>query len=122
ISDFAQRTLKVKQVAILTDVAAPYSMGLAQFFREPFLNSGGKILAEQKYSSGDKDFKAQLTSIKAANPDAIFVPGYYTEAALISLQARQLGVKVPLFGGDGWEAPELVQIGGSSLEGCYYST
>jgi branched-chain amino acid transport system substrate-binding protein len=122
LAGFAQKTLKVKRVAILSDVAAPYSVGLAQYFREPFLAGGGQIVIEQKYSSHDKDFKAQLTAIKAANPDAIFVPGYYTEAGLIVLQARQLGITVPLFGGDGWEAPELIETAGNALEGTYYST
>src|SRR5205814_2026347 len=69
-----------------------------------------------------KDCKSQLTAIKASHPEAIFVPCYYTEAGLIVRQARQLGLTVPLFGGDGWEAPELIQIGGEALEGCYYST
>jgi branched-chain amino acid transport system substrate-binding protein len=122
LAEFGLKTLKAKKIAILSDVAAPYSVGLAQYFREPFLAGGGQIVAEQKYSSHDKDFKAQLTAIKAANPDAIFVPGYYTEAGLIVLQARQLGITIPLFGGDGWEAPELIETAGSSLEGTYYST
>jgi branched-chain amino acid transport system substrate-binding protein len=122
MATFAKNTLKAKSVAILTDSAAAYSVGLAQFFKEKFLADGGKVVAEQKYSSGDKDFKAQLTAIKAANPDAIFVPGYYTEAGLVVLQARQLGLTIPLIGGDGWEAPELIQIAGKSLEGTYYST
>jgi len=122
MATFAQKTLKAKNVAVLTDVAAPYSVGLAQFFKETFTRNGGTIAAEQKYNGGDKDFKAQLTAIKAANPDAVFVPGYYTDAGLIVLQARQLGINVALFGGDGWEAPELIQIGGKALEGCYYST
>jgi branched-chain amino acid transport system substrate-binding protein len=122
LAEFARDTLKAKRVAILNDVAAPYSVGLAQYFREPFLANGGQIIIEQKYSSGDKDFKAQLTSIKAQNPDAICVPGYYTEVGLIVLQARQLGITVPLFGGDGWEAPELIQIAGDSLTNTFYST
>jgi branched-chain amino acid transport system substrate-binding protein len=122
MAKFAKDTLKVKRVAMISDAASAYSAGLSQFFREKFLADGGTLIAEQKYSRGDKDFKAQLTAIKAANPEAIFVPGYYTEAGLIVLQARQLGITVPLFGGDGWEAPELLQIGGNALEGCYYST
>ena len=122
LADFARRSLKATQVAILTDVAAPYSVGLAQYFREPFTASGGKVVIEQKFSGGDKDFRAQLTAIKAAKPDAIFAPCYYTEAGLIALQARQLGITVPLFGGDGWEAPQLIEIGGKAMEGCYYST
>jgi branched-chain amino acid transport system substrate-binding protein len=122
LADFAKRTLKARRVAILSDVSAPYSVGLADFFRKAFTAAGGEIVGEQKYASKDKDFRAQLTAIKAENPDAIFVPGYYTEAGLIAAQARQLGLTVPLFGGDGWEAPELIQIAGSALENTYYST
>ena len=122
IADFARKTLKARQVAVVTDVRQDYSVGLAQYFKEPFAAAGGKIVAEQSYSGGDKDFKAQLTAIKAVNPDAIFVPGYYTEAGLIARQARDLGITVPLFGGDGWEAPQLIEIGGTALENTFYST
>ncbi|HYP79239.1 MAG TPA: ABC transporter substrate-binding protein, partial [Steroidobacteraceae bacterium] len=123
LAEFARRTLKAQKVAIFSDVAAPYSVGLAQYFREPFLAGGGQIVAEQKYTGGDKDFKAQLTAIKSLQPEAIMVPGYYTDVGLIVAQARQLGITVPLFGGDGWEAPELIQIaGGDALQGTYYST
>ena len=123
LAEFARRTLKAQKVAIFSDVAAPYSVGLAQYFREPFLAGGGQIVAEQKYTGGDKDFKAQLTAIKSLQPEAILVPGYYTDVGLIVAQARQLGITVPLFGGDGWEAPELIQIaGGDALQGTYYST
>lgn len=122
MAKFAKDTLKISKVAILSDASAAYSVGLADFFKQGFEAAGGKIVAEPKYTSGDKDFKAQLTAIKAANPEGIFVPGYYTEAGLIVSQARQLGIEVPLFGGDGWEAPQLLEIGGKALEGCYFST
>jgi branched-chain amino acid transport system substrate-binding protein len=122
MAQFATKTLKAKRVAVLTDVAQTYSVGLATFFKERFTKDGGAIAAEGNFSSGDKDFKAQLTSIKTANPDAIFLPCYYTEAALITRQARDLGLNVPIFGGDGWEAPELLQIGGQAMENTYYST
>jgi branched-chain amino acid transport system substrate-binding protein len=123
LAEFAQRTLKVKKLAILSDVAAPYSVGLAQYVREPFVAEGGEIVGEEKYTGGDKDFKAQLTKIKGMNPEAILVPGYYNDVGLIVAQARQLGITVPLFGGDGWEAPELIQIAGAdALVGTYYST
>ncbi len=122
IAKFAKDTLKAKRVAMLTSVSSPYSVGLAKFFREPFVAAGGEITIEQKYSEGDKDFKAQLTAIKPTNPDAIFVPGYYTEAALICKQARDLGMDIPIFGGDGWEAPQLIEIGGKAVEGTYYTT
>ena len=119
---FAKDTLKAKRVAVLTDVAQAYSVGLADYFKAQYTKDGGTIAIDQKFSSGDKDFKAQLTAIKGANPEAIFVPCYYTEAALITRQARDLGITIPLFGGDGWEAPELLQIGGKAMENTYYST
>jgi branched-chain amino acid transport system substrate-binding protein len=119
---FANNTLKVKNVAMIVDAASPYSVGLANNFKENFAALGGKVVIEQKFSSGDKDFKAQLTAVKAANPEAVFAPCYYTEAALIVRQGRELGLTVPMFGGDGWEAPELLQLGGQAMEGTYYST
>jgi branched-chain amino acid transport system substrate-binding protein len=123
LAEFARRTLKAQKIAIFSDVSAPYSVGLAQFFREPFVAGGGQIVSEQKYTGGDKDFRAQLTVIKGTQPDALLVPGYYTDVGLIVAQARQLGITVPLFGGDGWEAPELMQIAGAqALQGTYYST
>lgn len=123
LAEFAQRSLKAKRVAVFSDVSAPYSVGLAQYFREPFAANGGQIVSEQKYTGGDKDFRAQLTVIKNTQPDAIMVPGYYTDVGLIVAQARQLGITVPLFGGDGWEAPELLEIAGAAaLEGTFYST
>jgi branched-chain amino acid transport system substrate-binding protein len=122
LAKFARDTLKLRRVALLTSVSSAYSVGLARYFKERFAAEGGAIAVEQKFAEGDKDFNAQLTAIKAAKVDGIFVPCYYTEAALISIQARELGLRVPLFGGDGWEAPQLIQIGGSAVEGCYYST
>ena len=124
MANFAANTLKVKRVAVLTDVGAPYSVGLATFFKQGFTKSGGEIVAEQKFTKDDKDFHAQLTAVKSANADAIFVPAYYGQVTLIALQARELGIKVPLFGGDGWEAPELIQGAGAAeaLEGCFFST
>ena len=122
LASFARKTLELQNVAVLSDVKSDYSLGLAKLFEEGFTADGGKIVAEQNYSAGDKDFNAQLTAIKAANPDGIFVPGYYTEVGLIVLQARQQGITVPIFGGDGWESSSLVPIGGKALDGCYFST
>ncbi|MFN7138230.1 MAG: ABC transporter substrate-binding protein, partial [Limisphaerales bacterium] len=116
------KTLNLKNVAVLTDMKSDYSVGLAKFFKEQFAKNGGRIISEASYSGGDRDFKAQLTSIKAANPEGIFIPGYYTEVGLIAQQARQLGISVPLFGGDGWESAKLVEIGGQAIEGSYFST
>jgi branched-chain amino acid transport system substrate-binding protein len=119
---FAKNTLKIHKVAVLTSVSSAYSVGLAKYFKERFIADGGEVVIEQKFTEGDKDFNAQLTAIKAAGVEGIFVPGYYTEAALICRQARELDMSMPLFGGDGWEAPELIKIGGAAVEGCYYST
>ncbi|MGA3182381.1 MAG: ABC transporter substrate-binding protein [Verrucomicrobiota bacterium] len=122
IARFARDTLRVKNVALLTDEASAYSVGLANFFKQSFTGGGGNIVMEQKYTSGDKDFKAQLTAIKASGAGAIFVPGYYGEAGLICRQARELGIAAPLFGGDGWESTKLLEIGGQAVEGTYFST
>jgi len=121
MAKFAANDLKAKRAAILTDVKNDYSVGLAQFFAESFKKLGGTIVAQQSYSEGDSDFKAQLTSVRAAKPDVIFVPGYYTEVGQIAIQARDLGLKQPLLGGDGWESPKLLEIGGKALEGSFYS-
>ena len=122
MAKFAKEDLKAKKVATLTSVSSAYSVGLAKVFKETFVKGGGSVVAEQKFNEGDKDFRAQLTAIKAANVDAIFVPGYYTEAALVARQARALGINQPLFGGDGWESEKLLEIGGEALNGSYYST
>jgi len=124
MAKFALDNLKAKKVAILTDVRNDYSVGLTKYFKEYFTSHGGQVAVERSFSGGgtDKDFRAQLTSIKAAQPDAIFVPGYYTEAGLIAKQARSLGIKVPLMGGDGWDSPKLSEIGGSAMDGCFFST
>jgi len=110
-----------KKVAVLTDVKQDYSVGLAEFFVKGFTGLGGEIVKDQKYSTGDKDFKAQLTSIKATKPDAIFLPGYYAEVSLIAKQARLLGIKVPLLGGDGWVGDSLLKVAGNALDGCFFS-
>ncbi len=121
MANFAQNTLKVSKVAVFTDVKSDYSKGLAKFFKERFAESG-QIVAELDYSGGDKDFRAQLTTIKNSNPEAVFVPGYYTDVALIRIQARQLGLNVPFLGGDGWEGADLLTIGKEAVEGDYFST
>lgn len=110
-----------KKVALLVDVKQDYSVGLADSFVKYFTANGGTIVREQKYSTGDKDFKAQLTSLKAAKPEAVFVPGYYAEVSLIGKQARLLGLKVPLLGGDGWVGDSLLKVAGNSLDGCFFS-
>jgi branched-chain amino acid transport system substrate-binding protein len=110
-----------KRVAILTDVKQDYSVGLTQYFKEYFAKNGGTITGEQSYSSMDKDFKAQLTALKAGAPDAIFASGYYNETGLIASQARELGITAPLLGGDGWDSPSLVEVAGKAIEGSFFS-
>ncbi len=121
MAKFAYDTLKVRNVAILVDVRSDYSVGLQTFFGQAFKKLGGKVVSEQSYSQGDSDFRAQLTAIKAFNPEAIYVPGYYTEVGTIVHQARELGITVPFLGSDGWDSPKLWEIGGTALNGCYFS-
>lgn len=121
MATFARDNLKVSKVAVLRDVKNDYSVGLADFFTQTFKEKGGTILIDQSYSAGDMDFKAQLTAIRSKNPEAIFVPGYYTEVGLIARQARELGIKAPLLGGDGWDSDKLTQIGGRAIAGSFFS-
>ena len=121
MAKFAAQTLKAKNAAILRDIKNDYSVGLANFFRDEFLRQGGKILTDVSYSEGDIDFKAQLTAIRTTKPEVIFVPGYYTEVGLIARQARELGITVPLLGGDGWDSAKTLEIGGDAVNGCYFS-
>ena len=121
VAKFCKENLKVANVAVLYDQTAPYSKGLRDEFKKNFEKMGGKIVGDQAYSAGDQDFSAQLTTIRGSNPQAIFVPGYYTEAGNIALQARKLGITVPLLGGDGWDSEQLAAIGKDAIEGCYYS-
>jgi branched-chain amino acid transport system substrate-binding protein len=121
MAKFAAQSLQLKDVAVLRDIKNDYSVGLADVFVENFRTLGGTIVADEGYSEGDTDFSAQLTSIRARRPKAIFVPGYYTEVGLIARQAKSLGIEVPLLGGDGWDSPSLIEIGGAALEGSYFS-
>jgi branched-chain amino acid transport system substrate-binding protein len=116
---FAFNTLKAKKAAIMLDYNSPYSRGLTNFFELSFTKLGGVVVSKQSYTQGDADFKGQLSSIKATEPDVIYVPGYYGDIAIIAKQARQLNLTQPLLGGDGWDAPELWPLGGDSLNGSY---
>ncbi|MDY7232708.1 ABC transporter substrate-binding protein [Hyalangium rubrum] len=121
MAKFSREHLKLSQVAVLTDNKSAYSIGLGKVFIQEFEQQGGKVTAHETYSKGDTDFRAQLTAIKQTKPEAVFVPGYYTDAGLIARQARELGLKVPLLGGDGWNSDKLFELGGSALDGSYYS-
>ena len=119
---FAAQELGARRVAILLDYKQDYSVGLADYFRRTFRELGGEIVADERYTSGDIEFRAQLTTLRAAKPDAIFVPGYYTEVGLIAKQARELGIDAPMLGGDGWDSEKTLEIGGAAVEGYYFST
>lgn len=125
MANYAYNKLKAKKVAIVQEVSNDYSVGLAKFFTDSFKQLTGDpnaIVAVSNYNTGDQDFTAQLTNIKAKNPDVIFAPGNFTESALVIKQARQLGIKAPFIGGDTWETPEFVQIGKDAVEGATFST
>jgi branched-chain amino acid transport system substrate-binding protein len=122
IGNFARKRLGLRRAAILIDSTAPYSVGLADYFSRTFTGLGGEIVATQRYAGADTDFRAQLTAIRAANPDALFLPGYYVAAGLVARQMRELGLGATLLGGDAFEAPQLFEIGGDALDGAYYST
>jgi branched-chain amino acid transport system substrate-binding protein len=121
VARFARDHLKASRVGILYDQTQPYSKGLATKFSSAFRALGGSITTSQAYTGGDVNLSAQLQSLKDTNPEAIFVPGYYNDAGNIAVQARKLGITVPLLGGDGWDSEELAAIGGQSMEGNYYS-
>jgi len=121
IARYAATQLHYKRAAILTDVKNDYSTGLTATITRIFTSLGGQIVGQQSYSNGDSDFRSQLTAIRAQNPEVIFVPGYYTDVGQIAIQARDLGMKQPLMGGDGWESPKLVEIGGHALDGSMYT-
>jgi branched-chain amino acid transport system substrate-binding protein len=119
-ADFAQKK-GWKKVAILHDTANDYSKGLRKSFMETFAKSGGQIAADENYRKGDNDFRAQLSKIKNAGVQAVFVPGYYGDVGNILRQARQLGLSIPFFGGDGWDDPQTYLNLGSISDGCYFT-
>jgi branched-chain amino acid transport system substrate-binding protein len=121
MAKFTANTLKLTKVAVFREISSDYSVGLANAFIENFTKMGGTIVADESYKTGDVDFNAQLTSIKAKSPQAIFVPGYYTEVGLIARQTKKQGLNVPLLGGDGWDSPKLTEVGGKDLDGSFFS-
>lgn len=125
MASYAFNELKSKKAAIIKEVSSDYSVGLSKYFVESFVKLTGdpkSIVGEANYNTGDQDFTAQLTNIKQLNPDVIFAPGNYTESALLIKQARELGMTTPIIGGDTWETPEFVEIGGKAVEGAVFST
>jgi branched-chain amino acid transport system substrate-binding protein len=121
IARFVLEKLKLNKIAFMTDVKQDYSVGLTNIAKDYLIKNGATIVKEQSYSSGDKDFRAQLTDLKAAAPEVIIITGYYPEAALIAKQARQFGIRATLVGGDGWDGSSLIPVGGKAIEGAYFS-
>ncbi len=121
LARFAKQKLNAQRIFTLTDVKQDYSVDLLKFFKDEFTKLGGSIVGEQSYSTGDTDFRAQLTSIRGARPDAVYVPGYYQEVALIVKQGRQIGLTMPFIGCDGWANQALLSVGGKAIDGCYFT-
>lgn len=121
-ANFASGELKAKSVAIYSDSSSDYAKGLAASFKAQIEKNGGKVVIHENYVAKDVDFKATLTRIKGANPDFVFIPGYYEEVGLIVKQARELGIEVPLMGADGWDAPQLVDLAGKNALNNTYIT
>jgi len=122
VAKFALDTLKATKAAVLYDVASDYNKGIAEFFKQTYEENGGKVVAFETYTTNDKDFSAQLTKIKEAAPDVIFLPNYYSEVPLQIQQAHRLGITVPFLGSDSWGSAELVKLCGTDCEGYYFST
>lgn len=121
MAKFAFTALKAKNAAMLYDLGNDYTKGLAENFKKSFEALGGKIVASETYGVGESDFSGQLTRIKQAKPDVLFLPDYYNSVGLQARQARQLGITATFLGGDGWDSAELVPIGGSAIEGGMFS-
>ncbi|MBC8016177.1 MAG: ABC transporter substrate-binding protein [Sporomusaceae bacterium] len=121
-ANFALNSLKTKKAAIMIDSSSDYSKGLAQIFKDVFTQGGGQVAAEEAYLQKDQDFKSILTKIKAQNPEVIYIPGYYEDVGKIVKQAREIGITIPILGGDAWDSPKLVEIGGpQALNNTYFT-
>ncbi len=118
---YAFTAVKARRAALIVDRSQDYCVGLAKFFKTTFLRLGGLVVAETYCMTEDKDFSAQLSTIKSSNPDIIYAPNYYSPVALFTRQARELGVKAPVLSGDGAQADELIQIGGKDVEGVAFT-
>jgi branched-chain amino acid transport system substrate-binding protein len=123
LAQYARQTLKLSRVAVMVDQKSDYSVGLSKVFADRFHELGGTVVSQESYAKGDTDFRGQLTRIKAAKPEALFIPGYYSDVGPLARQARELGLHAPLLGGDGWDSGEaLGELGGAAVEGALYST
>ncbi|MEN6623498.1 MAG: ABC transporter substrate-binding protein [Smithella sp.] len=122
VAKFVLDNLKLKKAAVLYDVASEYNKGIAEFFKEVYEQNGGKVVAFETYTTNDKDFSSQLTKIKQAAPEIIFLPNYYSEVPLQIQQAKRLGISVPFIGSDSWGSEELIKLCNSDCNDYYFST
>jgi branched-chain amino acid transport system substrate-binding protein len=122
LAKFVLDNLQLKKAAVLYDVASEYNKGIAEIFREVYEQNGGKIVAFETYTTNDKDFSSQLTKIKQAAPDVIFLPNYYSEVPLQIQQAKRLGITVPFIGSDSWGSEELIKLCDKDCNDYYFST
>lgn len=121
LATYVKNNLKASSAAVLRDNKNDYSVGLAEFFTKEYKALGGKIVAQANYVGGDSEFRPQLTTLKSKKPDVVFIPGFYTDVGQIAIQARDLGITQPLVGGDGWDSPTVIEIGGKAVDGSYFS-
>ena len=121
MAKYARETLKFSKSAILKDVKSAYSVGLTEVFERKFTELGGKVVGIESYSKGDTDFRAQLTAIKKLKAEGLYIPGYYNDVGIIARQAKELGLKVTMMGGDGWDSEKLFELGGPAVDGAYVS-
>lgn len=120
IAKYSTENLGAKTMAVLYNKDSDYSIGIAEAAKAQFESNGGKVVEYVSYNEGDKDFSAQLTNIKGSNPDVLVLPDYYSVVGVIADQARKIGITSQLMGGDGWDSPELVKIGGDAVEGAFF--
>ncbi len=119
-AQFAYDKLNARTAAILYDVGSDYSSWLSKYFEEAFGSMGGKLIAKEAFRTGELDYRAMLGKIKQQNPDVLFIPTAQKEAALAAKQSRDLGIEATLMGGDNWGSPDLIELGGSAIEGGYF--
>ncbi|MGL5206072.1 MAG: ABC transporter substrate-binding protein [Acidaminococcaceae bacterium] len=121
-ANFVLNEMKMKKAVVFVDNSSDYSKGLASFFKQAYTSKGGEIIGEEAYLQKDSDFKAVLTKIKTMNPEVLYVPGYYEEVGKIVKQAREMGMTLPIVGGDGWDSPKLAEIAGAaSLNNTFFT-
>ena len=117
---YAYTELGLRKAAVIEDITDSYSTSVGNFMVETFTGLGGELVASEEAQNGDNDFRAQLTKIAAKQPDVLFVPWNYENVALIAQQAREVGIDAVLFGADGWDTTELIELSNGALEGSYY--